>query len=163
MIEPGRVARPLTDGYLRPSMPPDPSESRREYLTLEAVEPRDGSNCTVQISYDRMQAVGRRSMGHAKECAYIVPMILQKPTAIFEGLRRDEDEDRWDYGWRCYSGLPSQTFAADGAELPPYPGQVYLVFINDERVAYNWRWEKADPDDPRLPDGHEEQFKQRLL
>lgn len=138
-------------------------ESRREYLTLEAVEPKDGSNCSVQISYDRMQAVGRRSMGHAKECAYIVPMILQEPTAIFEGLRRDEDEDRWGYGWRCYCGVPRRAFGQDGTECPPYAGQVYLVFVNDERVAYNWRWEKADPDEPRLPINHQDRFKRRLL
>jgi hypothetical protein len=45
----------------------------------------------------------------------------------------------------------------------PYPGQVYLVFLNDEKVAYNWRWEKADPDQPGLPMDHEDRFKQRLL
>jgi hypothetical protein len=102
-------------------------------------------------------------MGHAKECAFTVPRILQGPTAIFEGLRRDEDEDRWGYGWRCYCGVPEQSFRRDGTPAPPYPGQVYLVFVNDEKVAYNWRWEKADPDNPRLPIDHETRFKQRLL
>jgi hypothetical protein len=67
-------------------------ESRRDYLTLQALEP-DGSAGTVQISFERMQAVGKRSMAHAKECGIIVPGILQEPTAIFEGLRSDEDED----------------------------------------------------------------------
>jgi hypothetical protein len=40
---------------------------------------------------------------------------------------------------------------------------VYLVFVNDETVAYNWRWEKADPDQPTLPVGHATRFKKRLL
>jgi len=137
---------------------------RRDYITLLAIEPKDGTlTCEVQISFERMQAVGRRSMGHAKECGLIVPMILEKPTAIFEGLRRDEDEDRWGYGWRCYCGLPERSYRSDGSSAPPYFGQVYLVFVNDERVAYNWRWEKADPNNLNLPIGHETRFKQRLL
>lgn len=140
-----------------------PDESRRQYLTLDAVNPTDGSNQTVQISYQRMQALGRRSMGHTKECACIVPMILQKPSAIFEGLRRDEDDDRWGCGWRCYCGVPDTAYTTDGTQRPPYQGQVYLVFINDEHVAYNWRWEKADPDNPCLPVDHEKRFKRRLL
>lgn len=109
-----------------------------------ALEPSDGTlSCEVLISFERMQAVGRRSLGHAKECGIIVPMILQKPSSIFEGLRRDEDEDRWGYGWRCYCGIPTESFRTDGTPARPYAGQVYLVFVNDEKIAYNWRWEKA--------------------
>ena len=141
----------------------DNGDSRRKFLTLQAVNPADGSVCEVLISYDRMQTVGRRSMGHAKECGIIVPAILQHPTAIFEGLRQDEDEDHRGYGWRCYCGIPEHAYHSDGTARSPYPGQVYLVFVNDERVAYNWRWEKAAEDDPRLPVGYEERFRKRLL
>jgi hypothetical protein len=92
-----------------------------------------------------------------------MPMILQQPTAIFEGIRQDEDEDRQGYGWRCYCGIPESAYHSDGSVRAPYPNQVYLVFVNDESVAYNWRWEQADEDDPKLPQGHKERFKQRLL
>jgi hypothetical protein len=93
----------------------------------------------------------------------MVPAILQRPTAIFEGLRRDEDEDRWGYGWRCYCGRPDRAYRADGSAIQPYADQVYLVFVNDERVAYNWRWEKSDPENRSLPVDDETRFKQRLL
>lgn len=142
---------------------PRKGRSRREGIQLAAVDPESGKTCQIQISFDRMQAVGKRSLGHAKECGWIVPQILQKPTGIFEGLRHDEDEDRTGYGWRCYCGLPDRSYGMDGREAPPYPGQVYLVFINDQRVAYNWRWEKCDPDDPNLPMNHGSRFKRRLL
>src|ERR1700747_986341 len=105
--------------------------SHRQYLTVQALQP-EGSLGEIQISFDRMQTVGRRSMGHAKECGVVVPMILQTPTAIFEGLTRDEDEDRRGYGWRCYCGIPEHSYRSDGTPGPPYPGQVYLVFVNDE-------------------------------
>ena len=68
----------------------DREELRRQYITIAAAEP-DGTAGEVQISFDRMQTVARRSLGHAKECGIIVPMILQHPTSIFSGLRRDED------------------------------------------------------------------------
>lgn len=137
--------------------------SRRKYLTLAAIDPTDGTMSEVLVSFDRMQAVGKRSMAHAKECGYIVPMILQHPTAIFEGLRQDEDEDRKGAGWRCYCGLPQCAYHRDGSERSPFPGQIYLVFVNDERVAYNWRWEKADDLDSRLPQNCQQRFQKRLL
>jgi hypothetical protein len=112
-------------------------ESRRDYLTLQALDPATGTlTARVQISYGRMQAVGRRSLGHAKECGYIVPTILQGPTAVFEGLRREEDEDVRGVGWRCYCGVPNHS---------------------------NWRWEKADSEQPILPVDHQTRFKKRLL
>lgn len=141
---------------------PGKSESRRDYLTIQAFNPVDGTTCEVLISFDRMQTVGRRSLGHAKECGYIVPAILQKPPAIFEGLRRDEDEDPRGVGWRCYCGIPERSFQRDGTAAAPYPNQVYLVFVNEEGVAYNWRWEKADPDNPALPTDYQTRFKKRL-
>jgi len=130
---------------------------------LDAVDPVQGTVLQVQVSYQRMLAVGRRSMGHAQECAQLVPMTLQHPTAVFEGLCRDEDEDRRGVGWRCYCGTPDRAFHADGAARAPYPRQVYLVFVNDENVAYNWRWERCDPDNVTLPEGYATRFKRRLL
>jgi len=141
----------------------DKEHSRRAGLSLRAVEPHSDASCEVHLSFDRMQAVAKRSLGHAKECAFIVPHILQNPTAVFEGLRRDEDEDSRGVGWRCYCGIPERSYASDGTAGRPYPNQIYLVFVNDERVAYNWRWEKADADDSSLPQAHALRFKQRLL
>ena len=60
-------------------------------------------------------------------------------------------------------GIPKSAYHPDGTERPPYPNQVFLVFVNDEQVAYNWRWERAAPDDRKLPQDHEARFKKRLL
>jgi hypothetical protein len=139
------------------------NNARRDYLTIEALNPADGKTCEVLISFDRMQTVGRRSMGHAKECGLIVPPILQKPIAVFEGIRREEDEDTKGVGWRCYCGIPENAYHTDGTKRTPYPGQVYLVFVNDEGVAYNWRWEKADSESPNLPVGFQSRFRKQVL
>jgi hypothetical protein len=96
-----------------------PEGSRRKYLTLQALDPASDSPSEVLISYDRMQAVARRSMAHAKECGIIVPKILQQPAAVFEGLRQDEDEDLYGVGWRCYCGIPDQAYHSDGRKGQP--------------------------------------------
>jgi len=105
----------------------------------------------------------RQSIGFAKETAFNVPHVLQSPTAIFEGLKQEEDEDPRGEGWLCYCGLPPHSYSESGAEVPPWRGHVYLVFVNREWVAYNWRWEKSDSMSPMLPIKHGERFKKSLL
>lgn len=139
------------------------SKTRRQYLQIDAVDPNNGKPTKVLISYDRLQIVAKRSMGHAKEAAYIVPHVLQKPTAVFEGLRQDEDEDRRGVGWRCYCGIPLHSYRTDGSEGLPYKKQIYLVFVNRDGIAYNWRWEKADPSSTDLPINYQTRFKTRLI
>ena len=97
------------------------------------------------------------------ETGFIVPEILQHPTAIFEGLTKDDDEDRRGVGWRCYCGIPSKSYRTDGVAQNAFPGQIFLVFVNQEAIAYNWRWEKCDQADFRLPENHSQRFKRRLL
>ncbi len=137
--------------------------SRRQYLTLQALEPLTGElSAEVQISYGRMQTVGKRSLGQAKECGFIVPAILQRPLAVFEGIRQEEDEDPKGVGWRCYCGIPEHSYRPDGTAAAPYRNQVFLVFVNEEAVAYHWRWGKADSEDPRLPLGYATRFKRQI-
>src|SRR5690606_16567127 len=94
LIHPSGVERALKTAYVCATMAKE-ERTRRQYLTLMAIEPGDGTlTCEILVSFDRMQAVAKRSMGHTKECGLILPQILQTPSAIFEGLRRDEDEDR---------------------------------------------------------------------
>jgi hypothetical protein len=132
-------------------------------VRLGAIDPLSGGQTEVLISHRRMHAVARRSLGHAKECGILVPYALQHPTAIFEGLRRDDDEDRRSPGWYCYCTKPRRSFNENGEEQPAYPNQVFLVFVNREKVAYNWRWARADEADDKLPEGHEERFERRAL
>ena len=134
---------------------------RRDYLTISAADAPSGT-IDVLISHDRLIAVAKRSIGQINEAAEIVPASLQKPGAIFEGLCQDDDEDHRGVGWRCYVSVPDRSYTVDGRKQPPWQDEVFLVFVNEERVAYNWRWEKCDPDDPTLPQNHAERFHKRL-
>ena len=131
---------------------------RRGYATVEAIDPSDGKTWDVLISHTKMDTIAQRGMGHAKELAHIVPKILRQPTAIFKGVREEEEAE-----WLCYVGIPSVAYHPTGESREPWPGEVFLVFVNSERIAYTWRWEKADPRDRRLPVDYENRFDTRAL
>ena len=105
----------------------------------------------------------------ASELALIVPEVLLRPTAVFMGIRWDADENNITDvpSWLCYVGLPTCSFTASGEKADPYEGEVYLVFVNADRVVYHHRWDKCAPDNQRLPIGYNDpkrpRFRQRVL
>lgn len=143
--------------------PHDPS--RRNMAALEAIDPVHGRVMSVYVAHERIRSMGNRGMVLAREFAFLVPEILRGPTAIFEGIRLEADEDRGSAsdGWRCYCGIPSRRFRKDGTETAPYVNQVFLVFVNADHVVYCWRWEAADEANDRLVNHHQSRFKERLL
>lgn len=134
-------------------------ENRRDRLCIEALAPGSAKPCLVQISQSRLLTIAKWGKWAVKEAAELVPYVLQFPVAVFEGLRREEDEDPRGAGWRCYCGRPAKKFQKDGSEANVDPGRIYLVFVNDEGVAYNWRWENADLANPNFPNDSAMRFK----
>lgn len=138
--------------------------SRREGFSVKAVEPDEGKECEVIISHRRLHNVSKRSRGQILECAQVVTEILQFPKAIFEGLKRNEDEAGSDVsGWRCYCGVPSCAYVEDGTKVPPWERETFLVFVNVEKVAYLWYWYKSDKNNPDIPVDYVERFDERKL
>ena len=134
-------------------------ESRRDRLCIEALDPETRQTRIVQISQQRLLTIAKWGAWAVREAAEIVPHILQHPVVVFQGLRREEDEDPRGTGWRCYCGKPTKKFQKDGSEVNPDPNYVFLVFVNDEGVAYNWRWECVDLEESGFPRGYETRFK----
>ena len=144
----------------------DPIQTRREFLMLDAIDPVDGKLLTVQISHQRIIAVGARSYGQAYEARDVLPQVLSKPSAIYEGLCWDSDEDRRGAGWRCYAGVPDCSYTKDGTKQGPWENELFLAFINADRVVYNWRWEKIDPETRMLQGtavSQKQRFNRKLL
>lgn len=137
--------------------------TRREYLKVESVDPKDGKLFDIYIAQDRLIWIGKQGKGRILESRDVVTQALRKPFAIFEGMKRDADDDRRSEGWLCYCTVPDRAYAADGRKLRPWANQVFLVFVNHDRVAYNWYWTKADPQDTNLPEGYADRFKRRAL
>ena len=51
--------------------------------------------------------------------------------------------------------LRSPAFMYDhrGDEVKSDPKRVFLVFVNEDGMAYHWRWDWADDEDPEVPKG----------
>jgi len=142
----------------------DVDDGNQRRIEFEAIDPTDGKNTCWVMNQSTLQFAARR--GHrirVLEAAELVPFVLLHPTSIFQGLRNEADDDTATPGWLCYCGVPLTRFERDGSRKNALPRKVFLVFVNTEGIIYEWRWENADVDDPRLPFDHENRFRKQVL
>jgi hypothetical protein len=126
---------------------------------LDAINPSDGKTWQLFVRTRKIEAVAKRGMGAAKELAYTVPWAVKHPCAIFRGVRDEGEQD-----WLCYVAAPSQAYDyKTGDTVEAWKGEVFLVFVNDDRIIYNWRWEEADPINPKLPKDWEHRYTEKVL
>jgi hypothetical protein len=143
--------------------------SRRESLTRQALNPETKQvDMEVLIHADRLRLVSGRNKAETYTAAYTLPETLRNPDAIFEGLRRDEDEPRCDnsVGWLCYVHHPARRYDNEGKTYPTSQDWVFLAFVDDERVVYRWTWENTDETalerGEHLPVDYETRFDRRV-
>jgi hypothetical protein len=138
---------------------PDEMPMPRDCAALPAINPGDGKTWELLLRHKKIDSTAKRGMGAARELAYTVPWALLHPTAIFRGLREEGEAD-----WLCYVSVPSQAYDyRTGSLVPAWRGEVFLVFVNDDRIIYHWRWEKADPNNNRLPENSETRFDVKVM
>ena len=107
-------------------------------------------------------------LGAIKEAVELVQFTLKYPNSIFEGLRPPDDEySNKSPGWLCYCSRPVNDYTRTGEEISPPSWKVFLVFVNEDRIIFNWRWENADVEAfhgrDYLPENYSTRFKKRLL
>jgi hypothetical protein len=141
---------------------------RSDREIFPAINPADGSLFDAYITMRRAAWVAKRGKGAVWEMAHTVTAVMCRPFSVHEGIRWEEDEDRDKNSdvdsWLCYCGHPSTYY--DPNSVSPQPAgsdDVFLVFLNKERVAYHWRWDDADDDGSKLPFGHATRFQRRVL
>jgi len=110
-----------------------------------------------------MDYVAAQGLGAAMELVDTVRWALLHPRAVFLGVRdleRDVSEDKW----LCYVATPSHAYdRKTGEKRPPWPGEVFLVFVTEERVVYNWYWCESDGRKSHLPADYETRFLKDVL
>ena len=135
--------------------PPTP----RDCYPVNAIDPTTGLARVVFVRVKKAQATARAGMGATRELAFTVPFALQNPTAIFRGVREEGESQ-----WLCYCSVPADAYDfKTHNKRGAWPGQVFLVFVDDDGIVYNWRWEKAHPEDAKLPTDFENRFEQKVL
>ena len=110
-----------------------------------------------------MDYVAAQGLGASLELADTVRWTLLHLRALFRGVR-ELDRDISEDNWLCYVGNPGHAYDhKTGAKRPPWPGEVFLVFVTDERVVYNWYWCECDSRDCHLPADYDSRFLERVL
>ncbi|HPO14991.1 MAG TPA: hypothetical protein PLI09_16230 [Candidatus Hydrogenedentes bacterium] len=74
-----------------------------------------------------------------------VKAVLENPRRIFAGVRLLNQG-----GW-CYVGRPSEWYIRENTIVPFSAEFVFAVYVNPNFRLYEFRAEKADPDDPESP------------
>lgn len=125
----------------------------------------DGKPLTVRITRQTLLRRARLGEWMLNELEVTVSEVLERPDAIFEGIRQEEDENKGPNGagWWCYAGIPSTRYVdyLSGARKPT-ADEVYLVFVTDENVAYNLRWESVGSNLDWLGEEHPDRFRRRI-
>ena len=145
-----------------------PDESRRPQRL--AVNPPTGKTDLV-VTYDsaKIRYLAQRGKKADLLRVSLVENVLAYPKAIFQGIRFEEDEKHscTSPGWLCYCGYPPKDFRFSGEETSPPPRKVFLVFVNEDRIVYDWRWEPADSDaydeGKYLPIDYQIRFKEQVI
>lgn len=138
-------------------------KSRRGYSSTPSLDPHDGGKWTVLIPHRKMDWVQSRGMGAFSELAYTVRWALLNPCRLFRGVR-DDEEDIDDDGWLCYVSRPNHAYNwKTHQKVAPWPDEVFLVYVTDERVVYSWLWVERDPNDANLPINFEDRFKVKVF
>jgi hypothetical protein len=149
-------------GEAEPSSREPKEKRRRGYSSLDAVDPNDGGKWQVLLPDTKMDFVAAQGHGAAMELADTVRWALLHPRALFRGVRdleRDIAEDRW----LCYVATPAYAYDhKTGKKCPPWPNEVFLVFVTEERVVYSWYWCESDGREPHLPVDHENRFLEKV-
>ncbi|MBN1908807.1 MAG: hypothetical protein JW818_03630 [Pirellulales bacterium] len=115
------------------------------------------------LSHDKMDQIVKRGEGPVRELADTVRWTLLNPTAVFRGVRDPKIDIEGD-DWICYVALPKHAYNyKTGHQCPRWPGEVFLVFVTDERVIYHWCWDAADEKDANLPCDHGTRFSERIF
>jgi len=98
-------------------------------------------------------------MGATRELAFTLPWAIMNPTAIFRGIREEGEPD-----WFCYCAVPSKRYDyRTGESRLTQRGRVFVVYVDADRIIYNWRWEPADASNGDLPQNYTQRFDERTL
>lgn len=146
---------------------PKAQTERRKFAPFTAIDPESGTRIEVHVTEDRAKWIASKGKGAVMEMAHTVKEVLAAPKAIYDGIRWDEDQDRGNKtadGWVCYCGHPRFYYEPNNTQ-PQSSGnkEVFLVFVNKDRIVYQWRWEDADEDGTGLPRGHHARFCKKVL
>ena len=140
-------------------------ELRRDGIEFPTFDPKTGQTFMSRMRFARLKYLATKSKGFVMEGVELVKQILASPGAVFEGLKREKDEEFCPdgaAGWRCYCGIPTHKYLPSGATAACPPNQMLMVFISDDSVVYFHCWGVSDPQHQEIPFDRKDRFVKQI-
>lgn len=83
------------------------------------------------------------------ELARLVPITLRQPDSIWSGIREPDPGDE-EPGF-CYAKRFASKLNGMGGEHSCPEDQIFCVYLNSDRVVFEFGWDEVDPSDPLSP------------
>jgi hypothetical protein len=94
------------------------------------------------------------------ELRLLVPETLRHPDTLWAGIREpDPGED--DAGY-CFAKHFPYRINGEGGQYPNKEAAVFCVYVNNDFLIYEYRWDESDRADHRYPRGHESRFQRHI-
>lgn len=122
-----------------------------------ALDPLHGGQWALRVTPRFLERCRLVSEGELKTLAHTVPQACLQPTRIYQGVR-----DEAAHEWLCYCSLPLTRFNRHGVEVATGESDIFLVFVNEDRRIYEFRWEITDQPDSGIPKDAEKRFLRRV-
>jgi hypothetical protein len=114
--------------------------------------------CLFYINRAELDLIAQAGPEWKLEDARFIAEAIAEPDAIFEGLKRPNQDDNL-----CYSVRPTRDPNEETNEQPRF-GMAFVVFVSARPMGYlvfDWEWRQEDSDCPGHPSGWAEDFKRR--
>ena len=121
-------------------------------IPISALDPSGSGETTYFLPRARTDHIYKYGPAYVHYDIALLPRALKQPVAIFEGLRDDQREGL------CYVARPDRRYLNSGRTAAARQDMVFLVTIANNGTIFQWRWEKADPQNRKFPINWEERF-----
>lgn len=135
--------------------------ARRECTSIDAICPYCGRHWEVLVSAKLIEITGKKGRRAVLELTELVRSGLLNIENLFRGIR-DDAKSVDDDGWFCYTSKPEFSYNQTGGRTPRRANQIFVVYVTDERLVYNWAWIKCELG-TMLPVDHSVRFKTRVF
>lgn len=122
------------------------------FITVPAKDPKGHGRCNFRVPKYLADRFLRAGPAHKYwDLLYAVPQVLLRPTVIYEGLERPEQDNGL-----CYAGIPpfikretqksleKQTVEPELVSRPPPEGMVFAVFVTYDYIIFEYRGYLSD-------------------
>ena len=106
------------------------------FIDIEGVfDPESGDRKLLRMDLGRLNWLRKWAAPWITYSAPLVKAVLASPALVYEGLRREDQEEG-----RVYIGFPRHRYDNENRRLPVRRAEMFCVFHTPGGIVFEWRW-----------------------